>query len=152
MRLTFGKHSERTVAEIVLKEPDYLLWMLAQRATTDPLAEACKEAKRLLRVFDRKPFLRDCSHEGCANKATRITVYVQSILSQFWCDDCDPYSEGANAGKLQVISTYGQAIEYVNLWCQGRKSDLKGLIRDMARAKGLPERVGAQQATAFFQP
>jgi len=35
--------------------------------------------------------------------------------------------------------------------CRGRKADLKRIIRALAEAKGLPERVGEAQAVAFFE-
>lgn len=36
-------------------------------------------------------------------------------------------------------------------WGTGRSGDLKKLIRDVARAKGLPGRVGQREAIAFFK-
>lgn len=151
MLLTFGKHQGSTVAEIVLKESDYLIWMLGQQNPTGPMAQACAEARRLIAIFDDKPFLHQCMGHDCDAQATRITVYGQNIQPVYWCDACDPYSMGAASGKIQAIKRYCDAVQHVSFWCQGRKSDLKELIRSMARAKGLPARVGVQQAEAFFQ-
>lgn len=36
-------------------------------------------------------------------------------------------------------------------WGVGHPSERKNLIRDLARAKGLPDRVGMKQAIAFFR-
>jgi hypothetical protein len=150
MLLSFGKLRGRTVAEVVLKEPDYLLWMLDQQNPTWPMAQACTEARKLIRIFDGKPFLRNCRGTGCGDQATRVTVYGPNIRPEYWWDECDPYSLGADEGKLQEIRSYSDAIHHVGVWCQGRKTDLRQLIGSMAGAKGLARKVGAQQAVGLF--
>jgi hypothetical protein len=37
MKIMFGKRSSKTVAEILLKDPGYILWCLKQPAT-DPMS------------------------------------------------------------------------------------------------------------------
>src|SRR5690348_4053546 len=125
MLVTFGKHQGRTVEELVLKEPDYVVWMLMQPNPAGAMARTCHEARRLIGVFDDKPFLGPCSGRDCPRPATRCSVYGQNIQPVCWCDDCDPYSMGASQGRLQIITGYGDAVRHVGAWCDSRKSDLK---------------------------
>jgi hypothetical protein len=60
----------------------------------------------------------------------------------WWCNHCDPYLHGALPGRLQIIETYVDALNYVGNYCKGRKSDYRFLILALAQAKGLPKRVG----------
>jgi len=146
----FGKHQGLSVEKLVLQEPGYVSWMLSQPAPTGPMGPASDEARSLVAVFDDKPFAARCCGEGCANRATRCVLYVGTSDFTLWCDHCDPYSLGADPGKLTLIRGYYDAINYVMTWCGNRKSSLGLLIRDLARAKGLPLRVGPEQAHAFF--
>ena len=68
---------------------------------------------------------------------------------QYWCDDCNSYSAGASPGKLQEICGYLDAVQYALNWC-GPKGFSEIVVRDLAEAKGLPERAGVAQIRAFF--
>lgn len=149
MILTVGKHRGKSVEEVVLKDPSYIAWMLSQADPSEALAQACDEARQLIGTFNGKPFVKKCSGDGCDEMATRCTVYGPNVNPWYWCDKCDPYAAGATRGNLSEIRTYWDAIQHVNFHGDGRKSSLEVLIRNLARAKGLPDRVGASQASAF---
>ena len=68
----------------------------------------------------------------------------------WWCDTCDPYETGALSGKLYLLDSYINALGHVEIFCSGRKSDYKKIIKLMSQAKGLPNRVGETQAQNFF--
>jgi hypothetical protein len=149
MIVKFGKHSGQTVEEIVLRDPDYIVWLLRQEAPRGQMEAICDEVRRLIRVFDCKPFAAGCS--GCEATATRCSVYEGPNLAlQCWCDACDPYSAGAGPGKLRVIRTYTDAIRHVASQCRRGKREYEMVIRDLAQAKGLPERARANRIRAFF--
>jgi len=152
MEITFGKHAGKSIELLLLKEPEYIKWMLEQQNATGAMKRAQDEAKRLIARFNTKPFIKDCfGKPGAAHKATRCTVYGNNVtVPYWWCDSCNPYQSGANSGKLQAVSTYEEALNHVGFWCSGRSSDYKSLIKDLAQAKGLPARVGEKQAVAFF--
>jgi hypothetical protein len=151
MQITFGKHAGKSLELLLLKEPDYIAWMLAQQSVYGAVKRAQDEAKRLIARFDAKPLVKDCFGRSGAHKATRCTVYGNNVTAPYWwCSTCDPYLSGANPGKLQVVASYEDALAHVALWCSGRSSDYKSLIKDLARAKGLPTRVGEKQAAEFF--
>jgi hypothetical protein len=151
MVLPFGKHIGMSVERLVLTQPDYVVWMLGKEGATGALRQAQQEAGRLVRVFDRKPILEPCRAPGCGNVATRASVYRGSVWPAWWCDTCDPDQLGASPGKLDIIRTYLDAVTYVNVCCSGRRQALRVIIKELARAKGLPERVGETQAVTFFR-
>jgi hypothetical protein len=135
---------------LVLRHPDYVVWMLLLQGASSPMARAREEVRHLLDVFDQKPILEACCGEGCHNRATRCTVPRRGLSVFWWCHRCDEYALGASPGKLEVIRSYLQAISYVHAFCDGRKSALQCLIRALAEARGLPQRFGDKQAIAFF--
>jgi hypothetical protein len=149
MLLTFGKHHGMSVESLVLKEPDYAVWLLAQMGATTEIHTAKGEVGRLIQVYDEKPILESC--RGCRNRATRCSLYFKSVRPRWWCDECDPDDGCPSTGKLRIIRTYLEAIHYVESYCGARQNDMRSLIKALAQAKGLSERVGEVDASAFFQ-
>ena len=149
MQATIGKHAGTAMEVLMLKQPGYINWLLDYPAC-GPLAPMKQEAIRLVDVFDAKSFAEPCTAEGCATCATRMTVHGESVVPMCWCDQCDPRRLGANPGRLYVIRTYQQALAHVTNSCHMRKSSYRVIVLNMARAKGLGERVGAREAEAFF--
>ena len=149
MQVTIGKHAGKSLELLMIREPGYVQW-LVQQATSGPLLALKNEALKLMKKFDAKPFNQVCHGRTCNLGATRATVYGNSLAPYWWCASCDPYESGANQGKLQVVRTYAGALNHVELYCSGRKSDYVDLIRYLAKAKGLPARVGEKQAQLFF--
>lgn len=147
MKFPFGKHRGKSFELLMLKEPDYILWVLSN-VKDKPAVTA--EIHRLMGKFDSKPVLRQCMGSKCKATASYCTVYQGNVVSPvWWCDNCNPHSKGANAGKLYRIETYHDALEHCSLFCS-RKESFKSLIKSIAEAKGLPSRVGEKQAQAFF--
>jgi hypothetical protein len=149
MQVTIGKNDGKSVEWLVLKDPSYIEWLLGAQAS-GKLLQLKHHAQNLIRKFDAKPISKRCYGQACSKAATRATVYLDNLVPYWWCATCDPYESGANAGKLQVISTYSQALHHVEYFCKGRKSDAAEIIKYLAQAKGLPSRVGEQQAQQFF--
>lgn len=137
-----------TLEERILKSPDEVAATLSQSNLGDP---ASQEVRRLIRVFDSKPFVCKCTNANCSKRATRCTVYRGNSDPYYWCDDCDPCSLGASEWKIQAVRTYEEAIDHVTISCNGRKRDLRDIIRKLATAKGLPIKANAGQIAAFFR-
>ena len=151
MQITFGKHKGKSVELVVLKDPAYIYWILQQTDhATGLLKKVIAEAWRLLHIFNQKPFRCKCMGQNCSTLATDITLYGNSLTPYWFCEKCDIEQLGASSWKLQRIRKYTRALSHVNNHCRGRKGDLNVLITTMARAKGLPLRVGELQAAAFF--
>ena len=108
------------------------------------------EIERLVRIFDAKPFLRNCQGKDCTNPATCLSVYARSIYApMWWCDYCDPYQMGARDGKLYLIRMYQDAILHHRTYGTSKKI-LKDLVKRIAMEKGLAKMVGQKQAEEFF--
>lgn len=149
MRSPVGVHKGKLVEELVIKEPAYVHWLLGQSPTGGLLGMKI-EAKNLIKKFDGKPYTVKCFNR-CGNPVARLSVYGDSIVPMWWCTNCDPYDQGANDGKLQIFSHYVDALDHVQMYCDGKKGDYRSLIKSMAKAKGLPARVGEPQLEAFFE-
>jgi hypothetical protein len=125
--------------------------MLGQPAGPGRLAGPCQEARRLIRIFDAKPLVKPCLGTGCGRLATRGCVYRGGTSLTWWCDDCDPYQHGAERDKLLVIVSFGDAIDYVSWYCGDTRSSMRAVVKELAKAKGLPDRVGEREALAIFR-
>lgn len=147
MQAVVGVHKGKSMEELVIKEPAYVHWLLGQ-SPSGPLLAMKAEAKKLVKAFEAKPYTAKCFN--CGQSASRLSVYGNNIDPMWWCHNCDPYSQGANQGKLQIFETYTAALRHVDFFCAGKKSDYRSLVKSMAKAKGLPARVGETQLQNFF--
>jgi hypothetical protein len=150
MILQFGKFFGRSIYTIALKEPSYAWWLAHEEAATGKFLAAQEAVRELIRRFNEKSFVMPCQGPKCKNLATRGSVYCGTPRPRWFCDDCNEYQLGASPGKLEVVRTYGDAVQYVDTFCRGDKGFLRILIRELGRARGLPWRVSEAQAAAFF--
>jgi hypothetical protein len=150
MYITFGtKAKGKSVELAVLRQPDYIAWMLDQPSPSGRMQAVVAEVNRLIPLFDAKPIVERC-RGNCSNRATRFSVYQGGFDAWPWCDSCDPHSQGASTGRLSILRTYREALRQVAFFNAGRREDYRDLLKSMAEAKGLPARVGEKQAAAFF--
>jgi hypothetical protein len=152
MIIEFGKYKGMSVELLIFRDPGYANWICNQPGRVGKLAEAKAHARKLARLFDRKPFVAECSGRNCKNIATRFSVFKDAHLNPvWWCNDCDPYSLCAGPGQLAVLSRFVRAIDHVEMYGGGKRATFKSLIREFGTAKGLPRRVGEKQAQEFFK-
>jgi hypothetical protein len=132
---------------VLLKWPDWVQWLLRNY----PDNKLVPDFERLIETFDDKPLLQVCYR--CERQATCASVARGTGQGlHFWCDACNPYSTGARCGSLGVVSTFEDALHHADWTCEARRKAMRGLVKELAQAKGLPARVGAPQAEAFFEP
>ena len=143
MRFKSGKHEGKTYEEVLLKDP-----ALAQFLAAKGAASVAEELQRLIRVFDRKPITASCV--DCGNTATRATGYSGSPTLFFWCESCNPRHGGADPAKLYFVRTFNDAMIHVDRTLNGNKAAKTKIVRQLAQAKGLPNRVSEDAAIAFF--
>jgi len=152
MNITFGKHKGKSIGSLVLKEPDYVSWLLSNADCGAAMLAAIKEASRLIAIYNDKPFQKPCHGKNCSSQATRCSVYMSAVSTpMWWCDTCNPYRAGASEGQLQSIRTYQDALVHISLHCNRRKRSYRTLIKKLAKAKGLPDRVTEKQVSGFFE-
>ena len=151
MQVTFGKHIGKSVELLMIKDPSYIKYVLEQKSPTGSMAKVKSHIKKLIQLFDTKSFIgKECWDKSCKKEVTRFTVYLDNLDPYWWCSTCDPYQTGANAGKLQSPIGYQSALQHVELYCRNRKTDYTAIIKMIAQAKGLSNRVTEAQAQKFF--
>ena len=143
MEFKTGKHAGMTTELVLLKKPDFAQWYLSKH----PYAKHSKDFARLIKEFDAKPFISKCR---CGETAVHATAYEGAESVMFWCDNCNPYSTGATSGSLQTVDAFGEALGPIDLTLGRSRHAKRAIVRALARAKGLPKRVGELQASAFF--
>ncbi len=133
--VTFGRHRDKSVFEVVLKHPDYVAWLLSRPTLYGPAQKLRTQIECLIEDFDDKPFTAKCAGRSCSNSATYGMAYVGCSGLSFWCDNCDPHQLGAAPGRLYSIWSYENALKFVEWHCAGRRQDYEEIIKQLARAK-----------------
>ena len=146
MTIQLGRHFGKSIELLVLKEGGYMHCLLLENNSSSHMALVQREACRLIRIFDAKPFIVGCS-ENCGRVARRVTTYSGSADLRCWCDKCDP---GDGYGKIVAVNSYADAMRHAYFTCNGRRENISRIILNLARAKGLPDRVGETEAWNFF--
>ena len=150
MIINIGKHKGKIVELVTLKDPSYVEWVLSQHSASGSLADIKEYMIDLIEIFDKKPIIRQCK-SGCGKMATRFTFYKDNVVNPYvWCDECDPREFVLEGKNSTIISTYREALNYVDFEAGGVKSAKKAIIRTIALLKGLPKRVGEDEAEEFF--
>jgi len=152
MNINFGnKYKGKSVAEVVLKHPDYVKWVLGKNDAIGPLMIVQNEILKLIGIFNSKPFIQKCKEKNCGKTATRCSTYKDDFQGLYWwCDKCDPYQSGASAGTLHMICTYQDVLHYVSDTCKNRKEDYMLFVKILAQEKGLPNRIKNGDIDKFF--
>lgn len=151
MQINFGKHSGKTAEEVVVKHASYVSWVVSQTNPNAQMSALQKEFDRLITVLDSRPFVGKCSSTGCKNPVTNLTAYLNNDSDLYrWCDHCDPYSSGANAGKLTKVRTYADVMRHAQFSCGNTNGSYDRIVKALAKMKGLPARVSSATAIRFF--
>lgn len=146
MIIQSGGKAGKSTQELFLKEADWVHYFV----TKQPTSKISEEFRRHDKKLTTKPFVEKCAR--CDLQASRMSAYRGDARGvMFWCDDCDPYSQGARQGMLDFIQTFKQAVRFVDFFCGGRREDKRALVRRLAQAKGLPARVNAKVAEEFLR-
>ncbi|MEI7858138.1 MAG: hypothetical protein WCH85_11655 [Methanomicrobiales archaeon] len=149
MLVASGKNMGKTLEVIVLKDPCYIQDLFSAKAENKKQVLLKDEAKRLVDVFDRKAFDARCNGRVCRRQSTRCTVYKSDIFNpMWWCDACDPCQYGAGEGRIQIVRTYRDALDFAVSF--GDPEVSADLIRVLAEAKGLSWPPGKIRADIFF--
>lgn len=105
---------------------------------------------RLMAIFDTKSINKKCNNPDCSEKATRASVYKDNINPWWWCENCRPDDLGILYGRIQMIETYLDALNFVKNYCKDRTPDYRSLIKVFAQAKRLPERMTEAAVQEWF--
>lgn len=143
MLLKTGRHPNQYTQYVLLRFADDASFIMKKYGDSALGAEY----KRHVKTFNAKPFVAPCC--GCKDTSTRASAYRGDSGLMFWCDDCDPYSRGAVAGRLAIIQTFGEAISHVAY--SNARDDERKIIRALAEGKGCPKRLTQAAAINFLK-
>lgn len=145
MRLQYGRYQGRTAETLLLRTPDYALWVLRHQ----PEGRLAEYFQALVAAFDARPLQRAC--QACGAQATRAAALPGRGELYFFCDACALYPDAAPLGAAQDLRTLADLADHVERTARRRAAPrLRALVRRMAQAKGLPRRITEPAATAFF--
>jgi hypothetical protein len=145
MRLQYGRYQGRTAETLLLRAPDYALWVLRHRPD-GKLAQCFRE---LIAAFNARPLQSPC--QACGAQATRAAALPERSELYFFCDACALYPDAAPFGAAQDLRTLAQLADHVERTARRRATArFRALVRGMAQAKGLPRRITESAAEAFF--
>lgn len=142
-------YQDKTYEQVIISFPDYISWLLAKPDLKGVALHARTRVLQLITKFDSAPFTTKCSK--CRGAATRGTLYRGGTPSLFywWCDTCDPYSSGANYGKLANIPTYKELLSFIR-HNGNRRGDFRLAVKSFAQGKGAPKRMSAAAIAKLF--
>lgn len=142
-KMSFGKYQGKSVAYVVLKDFEYFIWMYQNNMSNRP---EYTEALRLLQILDAKPFYQKCY--SCRQKAAaKFSLYHGGVAApSFFCEECDPYSQGAIRGKLAIYSSLRDVVNCGIPY----KNYINTVIACVAEAKGFPKRKTEKALEDFF--
>ena len=139
MIMSFGQYKDKHVGWVIRNDFSYFKWMKRQEMTNRKEFQAMK---KYVSILNRIPFQCAC-YGKCKPKniATRYSIYSKNPDLHYFCDECDPYSSGANNGKLFI----GKTIEEL-----ARLSDCNESIKQFTTNKGLKNGMRVQSYDNFF--
>lgn len=146
VRLRYGPHGGRTTETLLLRVPDYAWWMLEN----SPTSRVSREFAELVTRFDAKPMTAHC--QSCGQHATHASAYSGSVDLHFFCDECRLYEGATPHGFSPDIRTVAAAVGHAETTSpRRRRRSVRAIVRNLARAKGLPRRVTEEAAEVFLR-
>jgi len=153
MNISFGEHKGKSVAEVILKHPDYVKWVLEKNDATGELLTTQNEMIKLIDIFNSKPFTKKCRGNNCVKTSIMCTARKEDYSGLYWwCDKCYHYENVIYTDVHHIIRSYQDALSYVANICKNRKEDYVGLIKRLAEEKGLKKRATKNDIEKFFLP
>lgn len=134
---------------IVLTDPYFVKCLLDKRSPNFEELELKKKLKLLMARFDEIKFTDSCHR--CIKPAKYVAFFNGTFFSELWCGDCSPFWLENFAGSMDIFSTYRCALDYAAKYCRDDRMLFRALILQIARLKGLPEKLDAKEAIAFFR-
>lgn len=149
MELRFGEHMGRHLAEVILRYPEYVTWMLEVPNPQGLLREAIESANHLIEIFDELPLTMPCQRDGCGEVADALEYERGRTGATCVCPNCRHHRAG-----VYHYSTYQGAIgiaDNVYLPSVVILGLRRRLIRCLAECKGLGGNITRQKALRFFR-
>jgi hypothetical protein len=151
MIITQGlRHRGEPADLVVLSDPFYVKRTLDFRNPEGDMPEVRQDFLRLIALFDQKSLLPMC--RNCNEPAKLLAFYKGTLFFEPWCGTCIPHWMISQECRFDTFCDYMSALEYVDDFCHGEKFFYRMVIRNIAKAKGLPDKIGPREAVDFFAP
>ena len=136
MRLRFGRYAGMTTEAVILRRPDYVVWMLREA----PDGVVGRDFTGLIQRFD--------AQIRCSTDATACLV-APNQTNLVVADAAK--AERLAACGLSRIDGFWDAVAHVErTGMSGRRQALRRLVRNLALARGMPRRFTDRAARAFL--
>ena len=136
MRLRFGRYAGMTTEALILRRPDYVVWMLREA----PDGVVGRDFTSLIQRFDDQ--IRGAPDDTACLAAPSQTDLVVSDAMK---------AERLAACGLSRIDGFWDAVAHVErTGVRGRRKALRRLVRNLVLARGMPRRFTDRAAHAFF--
>ena len=143
LRLKYGPHAGQFAEQVVLRDPEYCLWWLAERQES-ALANIFRG---LISQFDERRIQEPCSR--CGRPASCAHAPPGGSQMAAYCSPCSTFS--LIAGPASVVRVYEDAVRHVALTCpRGHRIVLQRTVGALAALKGAPARTTKAAAIRWF--
>ncbi len=145
LRLRFGPQAGRLPEQVVLRDPFYVVQVLAS-SRSSVLADILRG---LVAEFDAKPLACGCAR--CARAAQGVCAYPGSSRLFGYCERCLRLSDAARPRPAMDIDSYEAAVRHVTTtFARGRRGHMRRLVGALCLSKGGPAVATEAAALAFF--
>ena len=143
LRLKYGPHAGRVAEQVVLRDPQYCLWWLAERQES-ALADIFRG---LISQFDDRRFQEPCAR--CGRRASCAHALPGGPQMTAFCDPCSTFI--LTARPTSVVRGYEDAVGHVALTCpRGHRIVMRRTVSALAGLKGAPSRATETAAINWF--
>lgn len=143
LRLRYGPHAGEAAVQVLLRDPQYCLWWLADR----PDSALAAVFQDLVQAFDAHVWVRPCS--ACGRDAAQALALAGTAELVPYCVACSRH--GSALRPAGVVCTYEDAVRHVAETCQrGHRVLMRRIILALARLKGAPERLTEVASEAWL--
>jgi hypothetical protein len=136
MRLRFGRYAGMTTESLILRRPDYVVWMLREA----PDGVVGRDFTSLIQRFDAQ--IRGQANDAACLAAPNQTDLVVADAAK---------AERLGGCSLSRLDGFWGAVAHVERTSVGgRRRALRRLVRNLALARGMPRRFTDRAAHAFL--
>jgi hypothetical protein len=137
MRLRFGRYAGMTTEALVLRRPDYVVWMLREA----PDGVVGRDFTSLIQRFDAQ-VRGGADSAACLAAPNQTDVVISDAVK----------AERLAACSLSRIDGFWDAVAHVErTGVRGRRQALRRLVRNLALARGMPRRFTDRATLVFFR-
>ena len=143
MRLRWGPHAGRAAEQVVLRDPHYCVWWLAER----PDSGLAAVFRALIVAFDERPLTSICSL--CLRPARLGLANDGAVALSPACGACA--ARAAAVGPTRIVADYEAAVRHVGETLpRGLRVHMRRIVGELTRLKGGPVQLTETASVTFL--